>query len=271
MLPLTANTEMDARQTEIFLFCEKFFFDHENPALVNKYARYFREGYDAFGIDEKQLKQLRSNVLDKFEPDIEEIALLVPHFFATGKFEFGSIALMLLKKNRPRFTRTVYDVLKQVLDKGVENWAHADLISTKLTPVLLELEIATADDFATWRESDSRWTRRVAAVTMLYLKSTHPVQELLDFVQPLMQDKDRTVQQGIGWFLRELWKQFQHEVEDFLFQNKDTASHLIIQYATEKMNKDKKKRFRRAISDHKKPQKNQPRFEEHFEEEDLHE
>lgn len=255
MTTLTAATEMDPRQQEIFGFCEKYFFDHENPLLVNKNARYFTEGYDAFGLDEMQLKELRNEVLARFQPSVPELAKLAYHFFATGKYEFGSIAILLLKKHRPRFDRSVYEEIRRCLDKGVENWAHADLIATKITPIFLELELASMEDFRSWIDSESKWTRRVAAVTMLWQKTRLPVSELLDFVKPLMRDEARPVQQGVGWLLRELWKLYPREVEDFLFEHKETAPRLIIQHATEKMNKDKKKRYRRAIAEHKKPRK----------------
>lgn len=257
MIALTAVTQMDDRQLEIFSYCERYFFAHENPLYVNKYAHYFTEGYDAFGLDEEQLNVLRDDVLARFEPSIHEISGLAPHFFATGKYEFGSLAILLLKKHRPRFDRTVYEDVKRCADKGVENWAHADVLATKVTPVFLELEIATMEDFRTWLSSPSKWSRRIAAVTMLWQRGKLSPQELLDFVQPLMKDPERAVQQGVGWFLRELWKLSPREVEDFLFLHKDSAPRLIIQYATEKMGKDRKKRFSKAPV-HTQPQ-NKPR------------
>ena len=151
MIALTAVTEMNERQLEIFCHCEKFFFDHEKPALVNKYAHYFTEGYDAFGISEEEMKLLRDEVLSKWEPSVQELAELGRHFFATGKYEFGSLAIMLLKKHRPRFDREVYESVKRFTEESLANWAHADLISTKITPVFLELEIANMEDFAEWR------------------------------------------------------------------------------------------------------------------------
>ncbi|MBW6514306.1 MAG: DNA alkylation repair protein [Candidatus Syntrophosphaera sp.] len=270
MTTLLAVTQMDPRQEEIFSFCEKYFFDHENPVLVNKNARFFTEGYDAFGLDEIQLKELRNEVLARFQPSVPELGKLAWHFFATGKYEFGSLAILLLKKHRPRFDRSIYDEIRRCLDGVVENWAHADLIATKITPIFLELNLATMDDFRSWLSSESKWTRRVAAVTMLWQRNRLPVSELLDFAQPLMLDEARPVQQGVGWLLRELWKLFPREVEDFLFQNKDRSPRLIIQYATEKMNKDKKKRFRRAISEDKKSRKPQFRKEKKTPE-DTHE
>ncbi len=255
MTLLTATTELDPRQEEIFGFCEAYLFAHENPAYVSKQARYFTENYDAFGLNDDELRELRDSLLDRFNPSVCELAELAYHFLATGKYEFGSLGLMLLKKHRPRFERCVFDQIKRCLDEVVQNWAHSDVIATKITPVLLELNVATLEDFAPWRFSDSHWTRRVSAVTLLYLRNHQPAEQLLDFVQPLMQDQLRPVQQGVGWFLRELWKINPREVEDFLFANKDTAPRLIIQYATEKMNKDKKKRFRRAITKAVKPNK----------------
>lgn len=156
--------------------------------------------------------------------------------------------MMLLKKHRPRFERCVFEQMKRCLDEVVENWALADLIATKITPVLLELNIVDLEDFEPWRSSKSKWTRRVAAVTLLFLRNHRPVETLLKFIEPMMRDNTRPVQQGVGWFLRELWKIHALEVEDFLFAHKETAPSQIIQYATENMHKDKKKRFRHAIT-----------------------
>lgn len=253
MTLLTAKTELTPRQQEIFSFCEEHFFANENPNYVAKKSRFFTEGYDAFGLDENQLRELRDELLHRFEPTIPEMAELAYHFLATGKYEFGSLGLMMLKKHRPRLDSSVFGHLKRSLDEVVQTWNHADIIGTKLTPVLLELELVTLKDFEPWRFSESKWTRRVSAVTLLYLRNRIEVETLLEYVVPLLQDTTRPVHQGVGWFLRELWRIHPREVEDFLFAHKDAAAPIIIQYATEKMNKDKKKRFRRAISKSGKP------------------
>jgi len=54
------------------------------------------------------------------------------------------------------------------------------------------------------------------------------------------------VQKGIGTLLRSLWKKQPGEVEKFLLKWKDQCARLIVQYATEKMNKEQKKKFKRA-------------------------
>jgi 3-methyladenine DNA glycosylase AlkD len=60
-----------------------------------------------------------------------------------------------------------------------------------------------------------------------------------------MTDPDREVHQGTGWFLREAWKLNRGETEKFLMKHRNTAPRLIMQYATEKMTKDERLKFRR--------------------------
>jgi 3-methyladenine DNA glycosylase AlkD len=77
------------------------------------------------------------------------------------------------------------------------------------------------------------------------LKSEFDPARLLDFIRPMMMDDERVVHQGLGWFLREIWKKRPAETEQFLLEWKDTAARLIFQYATEKMAPEQKARFRR--------------------------
>jgi 3-methyladenine DNA glycosylase AlkD len=61
-----------------------------------------------------------------------------------------------------------------------------------------------------------------------------------------MSDDDKFVQKGLGWFLREAWKVHPKKTEDFLLRWKDTCGRVIVQYATEKMDKRNRERFRRV-------------------------
>lgn len=81
---------------------------------------------------------------------------------------------------------------------------------------------------------------------LILLKGQFDPRELLDFIRPMMLDKERVVHQGLGWFLREIWKKSPAETEEFLLEWKDSAARLIFQYATEKMTREQKARFRKA-------------------------
>lgn len=242
---------MTELQQEIFDMCLQYLYDHENPQQMIKTAPLFREGYDAFGLLDDELRQLRQMILDKYNPTPQEIADLGKIFFSTHKHEFGMLAINLIKKHRPRMDRYVYEGVLEWLNDGVENISQADLLATKITPVFLELGIASLDDFETWRQSDSKWTRRVAALTMLYLMDKASPERLLEFIQPMIKDPEQIVQQGVGFFLRELWGMHSEEVESFLFANKDKLSPTVIHYATNRMAKDKKKRLTGKVNAYK--------------------
>lgn len=53
------------------------------------------------------------------------------------------------------------------------------------------------------------------------LKTDIPHAALLDFINPMMMDEEKVVHQGLGWFLREVWKKSPEQVESFLLKWKD--------------------------------------------------
>jgi 3-methyladenine DNA glycosylase AlkD len=78
------------------------------------------------------------------------------------------------------------------------------------------------------------------------LKDRESFKDLFGFVEVLMNDPDREVHQGVGWFLREAWKRKPLETEAFLMKWKEVSPRLIFQYATEKMTSEEKLKFKRS-------------------------
>ena len=104
------------------------------------------------------------------------------------------------------------------------------------------------NDLKTWIDSESEWKRRAVPVALVELdkltKDLNPV-EALELVEPLMLDDSEYVQKGIGTLLRGMWKKYPSQIEDFLLKWKDKCGRLIIQYATEKMDKEYRTKFRK--------------------------
>ena len=102
------------------------------------------------------------------------------------------------------------------------------------------------DQLKVWTNSDSEWKRRAVPVTLVELlrKELKP-DDAITLIEPLMLDDSEYVQKGIGTLLRGLWKNYPTEIEDFLIKWKDKCGRLIIQYSTEKMDKEYRKKFRK--------------------------
>jgi 3-methyladenine DNA glycosylase AlkD len=223
---------------------------HPNPALVEKYARYFKEGFDAYGlldakhefwtVKEPEWRQRHARM------GLKGFLKLGEALFESGMYEEGSLAIRFVKSYGAEFRREHLPGVAKWFASGLRNWAHTDVLCGEiLTPALVDGRLGLSD-LAPWRASKHRFQRRAVPVTMLGLvKQPFQANDLLNFVTPLMQDEERVVHQGLGWFLRETWKKQPAPVEAFLLEWKDTAARLIFQYATEKMTAAQKARFKR--------------------------
>ena len=87
--------EMNKRFKSIYAEIERFCFDREAPVLALRNMRNFTEGYDAFGIEDEELKVLRDRIMDEYEITPREIAELGLILLKTGKYEFGTLAILL--------------------------------------------------------------------------------------------------------------------------------------------------------------------------------
>ena len=239
------TSKSDAMYADILSEVADYCMENRNPALVEKYSRYFKEGYDAYGLNEEKVHTLRDNIAAKYNLNCKQTIHLGEQLLQPGKYEFGTVAILLLMKQSSAYDADTLQGVKGWFDAGVNNWAHSDILCSRVTPVFLEKGIVSLDSFASWRKAVSRWTRRAVPVTMLCLRKTANPQELLSFLNPMMDDEERVVHQGLGWFLRELWKIHPQPVEDFLLQHKNHCARLIIQYATEKMTSEQKLHFRK--------------------------
>ncbi len=237
--------KIEEKFLEIRRFCEK----NVNPEIVKKYSRYFTEGYDAYGLDQKTFESQRDKWLELWGEDftLNDFLLLGDKLISTGKYEEVSFAISFIYSNKKDYTAETFDKLGSWLEKGIINWAHTDFFSGKVLSYFFTNKIIELESLKEWTESASKWKRRSVPVILIdVLDMDVPLKRLFHIIEPLMSDTEKFVQKGLGWFLREAWKIYPEETEDFLLKWKDTCGRIIIQYATEKMDKENRERFRRV-------------------------
>ena len=238
---------IDTIKNEIREFC----LQHADDAVVKKYSRYFVEGYDAYGIQQKLMEDEHKLLISKYRSELGFSGFLDlgDRLIKTGKYEDASFALLFAIDFAKEFTPETMGRFGTWLDDGVCNWAHADMMAGSIFPVFLLKKIVPYTAFAEWRTADSKWKRRVVPVSLIKsLKQFENINEVLEFLAPMMLMPEKVVHQGLGWFLREAWKIYPQPVEEFLLAWKDKSPRLIFQYATEKMTPEQKARFKKAKS-----------------------
>ncbi len=241
---MVARKRIQSIAFEIRSFCA----EHADPSVVARYARFFTEGYDAYGVSSELMQEHVKRFRETYEDELglEGFLQLGDLLLESGKYEEASFAICFLIPFHREYTIETFKRLGEWLEKGIRNWGHTDVLCGEVLSKFLESETVHLGDFSAWRESSSKWRRRAVPVSMLSMLTLRKdYRELLDFVESLMMDEDRFVQQALGWFLREAWKRQPKPVETFLLKWKDSAPRKIYQYATEKMTPEKKKKFRR--------------------------
>jgi 3-methyladenine DNA glycosylase AlkD len=227
----------------------RFLKENADEAIVKKYSRYFKEGYDPYGVASEKLSAKIGEWFGVCEEKltVKQILNLCEELMKSGKYEEASIAISFAKRLKGCYNKSFFNTLGQWFEKYVKNWAHCDVTCGEVLYSFVEDKIIEFEDLLKWADSSGRWKRRAVPVTMVKVVSkTGNVAQALQVSRKLILDSERVVHQGVGWLLREAWKKSPQKVEDFLYQWKDRAPRLVIQYATEKIDKEKRRKFRRG-------------------------
>jgi 3-methyladenine DNA glycosylase AlkD len=222
---------------EVINEVRSFYQAQGNPELVKKYSRFFVEGYDAYGVDQKVIENQRLIWFDKFRAKLgfNEFLKLGDQLVAGGKYEEVFLGFWFIRQFEKEFSKDTFIRLASWLENGICNWAQTDVFSGDIVSPFLINKIVELSALLEWRSSSSKWMRRSVAVSLIKpAQEGLQVKAILDFIAPFMNDTEKVVHQGVGWLLREVWKLHPQEVEAFLLEWKDTSPRLIIQYATEK-------------------------------------
>jgi 3-methyladenine DNA glycosylase AlkD len=224
---------------------------HQDLSKLPKWQRYFREGFDSWGLLDKNdplWTTKKGQWLDEFadigvDGFIDSGSLL----FSSGKYEEGSLAIHFVTAYMDQLTALEIRKLGAWFQAGIANWAHTDVLCGMILSPMLQRGALGISELEQWRTSPYKFQRRAVPVAMLgLLKTKATTSSLLRFIAPLMLDDERVVHQGLGWFLREAWKRERAPVERFLLEWKDQAPRLIFQYATEKMTAAERARFKKT-------------------------
>lgn len=227
----------------------EFFNKNSDLEIINKYARYFKDGFDGYGIEQKTFEKQRDLWIKNWENEmsLEKYLELGDELMLKGKFEEKSLAIAFIKSESEYYSKDTFSRIGNWFDNGINNWATTDVLCMLVLSSFLIDKVIDFDDLMSWNDSESEWQRRAVPVTLVeLLKQGIQPKVALPIIEPLMLDTSQYVQKGIGTLLRGLWKKHPKETEDFLLQWKDQCGRLIIQYATEKMDKEYRKKFRKT-------------------------
>lgn len=223
---------------------------HADETIVRKYARFFRhgtDGYDAYGVTTELLLAKVAGLGKDGNLTLRDVMDAAPALLKSGKQEEAFLLMMLVEKRLKQLAPEHFGEINRWFGLGINNWAQCDNLCLKIIPRFFLKNLVPVTRLSEWQDSPLRFQRRAVPVSIIkLLKSTTDYTLFFELITPLMMDNERVVHQGLGWLLREAWKKQPQQAEDFLLQWKDHSARLIFQYATEKMTREEKERFRKV-------------------------
>lgn len=228
-----------------------FFKKHADPKIVEKYSRFFREGYDPYGVETKLLVEQIQKWVVEFSPQLtfNEKKKLFVKLMESGKSECYSVVLHFMMDDKIHQTSVLFKNLQTWIDKYFTNWAQVDGFCSQLIgPMILDGKISY-DDLLAWHTGESKWLRRAVPVGTIYaFYKQNDLKPVMRVADALINDPVREVGQGVGWMLRDAWKIYPKEIEKLLLKHVKTGNRTAYQYACEKMDKEYRLKFRRPKS-----------------------
>lgn len=218
------------------------------PERVPKLLRYFRcepGGYgegDAFrGVRVPNVRKVAQGAGALSSSCITE---LMESRFHEDRL-LGAI-LLVHRYERAESAEEKYRVRSMYLQlrKGIDNW---DLVDASAPGVVGAWTLRHGSAMLhTLAASPSLWDRRIAMVATLHHIRTGDVDSAIEIAHVLAADRRDLIQKATGWMLREAWKREPHRVESFLMENRSRLSSTTRQYATERMNPDRREQVKQG-------------------------
>ncbi|HNV38743.1 MAG TPA: DNA alkylation repair protein [Methanoculleus sp.] len=215
---------------------------HADPDRRKSSQRFFKEEIRCYGmktatavtVAKKYWKKVRSR-------EKQEIFGLCEELYRSGMMEEAFVVSQWAQMLGERFEPGDIAVFRHWIDTYITNWAACDGLCNHAVGDLVVRYPEHIEELKRWAQSDNRWMRRAAAVSLIVpAKHGEFLDEAIAIADLLLADTDDLVQKGYGWLLKEASREHTDEVFSYVMRNKRVMPRTALRYAIELMPKDLK-------------------------------
>lgn len=215
---------------------------HADPERRRSSQRFFKEEIRCYGmktatavtVAKKYWKKVRSR-------EKQEIFGLCEELYRSGMMEEAFVVSQWAQMLGERFEPGDIAVFRHWIDTYITNWATCDGLCNHAVGDLVVRYPEHIEELKRWAQSDNRWMRRAAAVSLIVpAKHGEFLDEAIAIADLLLADTDDMVQKGYGWLLKEASREHTDEVFSYVMRNKRVMPRTALRYAIELMPKDLK-------------------------------
>ena len=165
--------------------------------------------------------------------------------------EWGDVLFAAQEYYGPIIRKHVDDAYWPVMERWidrVDNWCHADGLSGIYSRLLEADHDAVMPVLKRWNLAEDLWPRRVSIVSLIHYTGKNAVflapDEVLPMVDRCVEDRRQPMQKAVGWVLREMWRAYPKEIEDYLRDNAGRIARSAFTRAIERMDAGARKEMR---------------------------
>ncbi|MDP3564530.1 MAG: DNA alkylation repair protein [Methanoregula sp.] len=213
---------------------------HSDPEIRKISQRFFKEDIACHGIKTATVMAIAKKYWNivKVRPK-PEIFALCEELYQSGYIEESFIVSNWAHALSGRYAREDLPVFRHWIDTYISNWASCDGFCNHTMGDFIEQFPEYINDLKRWTQSENRWMRRAAAVSLIVpAKHGKFLSESVEIADLLLTDKDDMVQKGYGWLLKEASRNHQMEVYGYVMRNKKVMPRTALRYAIELMPKE---------------------------------
>jgi 3-methyladenine DNA glycosylase AlkD len=229
--------------------------NHEKAQQLSRFFKtgkgQYGEGDIFLGIPVPQQRKIAKRYL---ELPLQKLQLLL----RSEIHEHRLTALLILVAKYTKADQIGKDQIYQFYLKNIafiNNWDLVDLSAPKIIgDYLFDKDISL---LITLAKSKNLWERRIAILSSFKFIQNNRFQEALRISELLVHDEHDLIHKAVGWMLREIGKRDQEIEEQFLRKYYQIMPRVMLRYALEKFEKDKRSFYLTKIA--KRKSKNQSR------------
>jgi 3-methyladenine DNA glycosylase AlkD len=204
---------------------------------------FFKEPVKSFGVKVSVVTKIAERLFRQIEHlDKDTIFGFCEELQKSGYVEEAFVAYRWSDSLHDKYESEDFAVFEHWLSTYVSNWAECDTLCNHTLGTFVEKYPEYVERLKEWTQSQNRWVRRGAAVTLILpARKGLFLDDVFEIADKLLLDGDDLVQKGYGWMLKEASKQHQQQVFDYVVKNKATMPRTALRYAIEKMSSDLRK------------------------------
>jgi len=206
-------------------------------------TRFFKEPVSVYGIKTSVVSKMAGKYFAEIKSlSKKEIFALCEELWRSDYCEEAFIACEWSYRLHDQYEENDFPTFEKWLQNYVNNWAKCDTLCNHTIGSIVERYPRFIANLKEWTQSDNRWVRRAAAVTLIIpAKKGKFLADIFEISDSLLRDADDMVQKGYGWLLKDASITCRDKVFDYIMRNRQAMPRTSLRYALEKMPPDLRK------------------------------